>query len=289
MTEPVARLAHVRKCFGGREAVADLSLDLYPGELLALLGPNGAGKSTAISLLLGRRAPDGGVAQVFGQDPRRREARTRVGVTFQENAFPSTLRVAELVRFVSAHYEHPVDTDELLERFRLSDAKGRQAGGLSGGMQRRLGVALAFAGNPSLVVLDEPTTGLDVQSQLTLWRAIRTFVAAGGSVLLTTHYLREAEELASRVVVLQAGRAIASGTVPEIRAQVTATRVSFRAERLPEFGPGQRVVAVGDRWCVYTSEPESVVRALVSGGEFDGLEVAPATLEEAFLALTGGG
>ena len=160
-----AELLGVTKRFGAVAALDDVSFAVGEGEVVALLGPNGAGKSTAISVLLGLRTPDAGIARLFGADPREPAARRLVGATQQESVFPSTLRVRELVDLVRAHYEHPLSTDTVSERFELGRIVGRQTGGLSGGERRRLGVALAFAGRPRLVVLDEPTAGLDREAR----------------------------------------------------------------------------------------------------------------------------
>ena len=212
-----AELAGVEKRLGRSQALAGVDLALREGEVLALLGPNGAGKTTAVRLLLGLRRPDGGTARVFGRDPTVPDARRPLGSTPQDVSFPPTLRVLELVDLVRAHYEHPLPAAELLERFGLDELAGRQAGGLSGGERRRLALALGFAGRPRAVLLDEPTTGLDVESRREAWAHIRAFSAAGGAVLLTTHSLEEAEALASRIAVIHLGRIVAEGTPTEIR------------------------------------------------------------------------
>jgi ABC-2 type transport system ATP-binding protein len=207
-----AALRGVTKRFGEVVALDGIDLELRRGEVLALLGPNGAGKSTALSLMLGLRHPDSGQAELFGMDPRRAEARAGVGVTPQETGFPPTLRVCEIVEFVGAHFAEPVETADLLARFGLGGVVRRQAGGLSGGERRRLSVALAFAGRPRAVFLDEPTVGLDVEARLALWSELNAYAGASGTILLTTHHLEEAEALASRVLLLSRGRIAAVGT-----------------------------------------------------------------------------
>jgi ABC-2 type transport system ATP-binding protein len=219
VARPVAELRGIHKHFGSVPALGGVDLQLAPGELVALLGPNGAGKTTLVSILLGQRRPDAGAVRLFGGDPTTPATRRSVGVTPQAIGFPDNLTVAEVIDLVRAHYPAPAATSRLLARFGLSDAADRRAGGLSGGQQRRLAAALAFAGRPRLVVMDEPTTGLDVESRHWLWDAVRSFVAGGGAVLLTTHYLEEAQALASRVVVIARGRIIAGGTVEEIVAR----------------------------------------------------------------------
>jgi ABC-2 type transport system ATP-binding protein len=204
----LAELVDVSKSYGGVRALDRLDLVVAAGETVALLGPNGAGKTTAIAILLGLRRPDGGRARLLGHDPRDPTARRSLGCTPQETSFPVTLRVREVVDFVRAHFRAPSDRGELLERFQLHELEHRQIGGLSGGQRRRLACALAFAGDPELVLLDEPSSGLDVESRLHLWEKIRSSAC---SVLLTTHSFEEAEALATRVVVLHEGRAVASG------------------------------------------------------------------------------
>ena len=196
----VASLQQVYKRFDRVEALKGLSLEFFACDLLALLGPNGSGKTTAISLLLGLRKPNQGTARLFGKDPRLPQARQQVGATPQETDFPGTLQVGEILALVQAHYPVPSPTKDLLERFGLTGLESRQVGGLSGGQKRRLSVALAFAGNPRVVFLDEPTVGLDVEARRELWQEIQAYRQHGGTVLLTTHYLEEAETLASRVV-----------------------------------------------------------------------------------------
>jgi ABC-2 type transport system ATP-binding protein len=212
-----AELAGVEKRLGPNQALAGVDLALDEGEVLALLGPNGAGKSTAVGILLGLRRPDAGTARVFGRDPRLPEARLPLGSTPQDVSFPPTLRVREVIELVRAHYDEPAPLEELVERFGLGQLERRQGGGLSAGERRRLALALAFAGRPRAVLLDEPTTGLDVESRRAIWAHVREFSAGGGSVLLTTHSLAEAEELASRVAVIHRGRIVAVGTVADVR------------------------------------------------------------------------
>jgi ABC-2 type transport system ATP-binding protein len=216
-----AALREVSKRFGAAVALDRVDLAIEAGEVVALLGPNGAGKTTALSILLGLRRPDEGRAEVFGVDPRRPSARIAVGVTPQETGFPPTLRVREIVDLVRAHFPFPAPTDELLERFDLGTIARRQAGGLSGGERRRLSVALAFAGEPAAIFLDEPTAGLDVESRRAVWAEIDQYSADGGTVLLTTHYIEEAERLAPRIVLLAHGRVVAEGSADALAVQAS--------------------------------------------------------------------
>ena len=213
-----AELRGASKRYGDTSALDDVDLQVRYGETLALVGPNGAGKSTALSLLLGLRRPDRGVATLDGSDPAHPDARRRVGVVPQEIDLPPALKVRELLDLVRAHYAEAEPRGRLLERFGLSELAARQAGGLSGGERRRVALALAFAGRPRVLFLDEPTAGLDFESRQALWRELRSHAAAGGATLLTTHYLDEAAALADRIVVLARGRVVATGTVDEIRA-----------------------------------------------------------------------
>jgi ABC-2 type transport system ATP-binding protein len=217
-----AALRAVTKRFGNHLALDAVELEVRIGEVLALLGPNGAGKTTALSLLTGLRRPDSGRVALFGRDPRVPAARSSIGVTPQESGFPPTLRVRELVDLIRAHFPDPAPANELLERFGLAELERRQTGGLSGGQRRRLSVALAFAGRPKLLLLDEPTTGLDVETRRAVWSEVRSYAGAGGTVLLTTHHLEEAEALASRVVLLRSGRVAAEGTFADLLARARA-------------------------------------------------------------------
>ncbi len=281
-----AELAAATKRFGRTTAVAEVSFAVKRGETLALLGPNGAGKTTSIALLLGLRRPQSGAAFIFGRDPRFALTRRAVGVAPQETMFPPTLRVVEIVRLVAAHYPHPAPEDALLARFGLMPLAGRQAGGLSGGERRRLAVALAFAGSSALVVLDEPTAGLDGDARSRTWAAISDHAAAGGSVLLTTHHLDEAETLATHVVVLERGRVVLDGEVAAVKRAAGLARISF-ASPGPEFVVTDATIAHG-RVQIVAADPGAVVAQLVRRGvPLRDLEVRPARLEEAIPELRG--
>ncbi|MCI2239782.1 ABC transporter ATP-binding protein [Paenibacillus sp. TRM 82003] len=291
---PVVEVDRVTRTFGGVVALDDVSLRVRPGEAVGVLGPNGAGKSTLLSLLAGLRKPTSGTVRLAGGDPREAAVRARLGVTPQATGLPQTLKVAEVVDFVAGHHRDPLPAQEVLERFELTGLRSRQCGGLSGGQQRRLAVALAFVGRPDVVLLDEPTTGLDVPARHALWAAVRGFVEQGGTLLLTSHYLEEVEALAHRVVVVDRGRVLAEGTVAEVRGRTALRRVRFGAPpgAVPaQLTTGARVVADGTRggrWELLVPDADAFVRALVGAQvPFSELEVAAASLEEAFLALTG--
>jgi ABC-2 type transport system ATP-binding protein len=281
----VAELRGVTKAFGATIALDDVTLVIEAGEIVALLGPNGAGKTTALGILVGLRPPDRGGARLFGADPRKPSARTQVGVTPQAVEFPPTLRVREILDHVRAHYRDAPAAEDVLERFGLEELARRQLGGLSGGERRRLAVALAFAGAPSLVLLDEPSAGLDVEGRRSLWNEVAAFAGAGGTVLLTTHYLEEAERLASRIVVIDHGRVVRDGTLAEIRSATGLAQIRLDAtlDRIPG---AERISTEDGRTTIHTRDVGAVVRWLVHNDvPLDGLEVSDVSLEEALRAL----
>jgi len=284
----VAELRGVHKQLGSTRALADFSLQLRHGEILSLLGPNGAGKTTALSLLLGLRRADTGLVTLFGGPPHNRQNLRRIGVTPQDVAFPPTLTVREIVDFAAAHYPAPDSTAAILDRFELKRLARKQCGGLSGGERRRLAVALAFTGRPEVVFLDEPTTGLDVEARRALWREVRSFADSGGTVLLTTHYLEEADALADRIVVVNHGTVAAEGTVEEVKSRAGKTRVVLAEAPLPTLlDPSDDVLPATGRFECLVDDPAVFVRRLVeNGASIEGLQVAPVGLEEAFVRLT---
>ncbi|GII00284.1 ABC transporter ATP-binding protein [Planobispora takensis] len=285
--ETLARAVEVTRRYGDVLALDGVSLDIRSGELVGLLGPNGAGKSTLINLFVGLRRPTSGRMELFGGSPVDAVRRRGIGVTPQETGLPPTLRVREVVDFTAAHYPRGVERGALLERFGLSDLERRQIGGLSGGQKRRLAVALAFVGDPRLVFLDEPTTGLDVEARRGLWEAIRGFHAEGGTVVLTSHYLEEVEALAERVVVIGHGRVLADGPIAEVRGIAGVRRVALTGGDLPELPGVLRTEREGERVHLLTTDADALVRELVRADvPFSDLEIRPTSLEEAFLTIT---
>jgi len=214
---PVAELHFVSKNYGPVVALRGIDLTIEPGEIVALLGPNGAGKTTAVRILLGLTEPSSGRATVFGHHPRSLEARIRRGAMLQVAKVPETVRVREHIELFSAYYPKPLPVAQTIEAAGLIGLEKRLFGELSGGQKQRVLFALAVCGNPELLFLDEPTVGLDVEARRGLWRRIREFAARGGSVLLTTHYLEEADALAHRIAVIAQGRIAAQGTPAEIK------------------------------------------------------------------------
>jgi ABC-2 type transport system ATP-binding protein len=220
---PVAELRGVTKHYGSIEALRGIDLTIERGELVALLGPNGAGKTTAVRILLGLAQQDAGTATVFGHAPGSREARLRRGAQLQVAKVPETLRVREHIELFSSYYPNPLPFAETIAAAGLAGLENRLFGELSGGQKQRVLFALAICGNPELLFLDEPTVGLDVEARRALWSRIREYVARGGSVLLTTHYLDEADALAHRVVVIDRGQIVAEGTPASIKAQTSSS------------------------------------------------------------------
>ncbi|MEO6365841.1 MAG: ABC transporter ATP-binding protein [Luteimonas sp.] len=289
--EVLAQLRNVRKAYGKVLALDGVDLALHGGEVLALLGPNGAGKSTAIGLLLGLVRADAGTVALFGQDPQQISARRGIGVMLQSAELPPTLRVGELIRLAASYYPAPRSVHESAELAGVSDLLRRPYGKLSGGQQRRVQFALALCGRPRVLFLDEPTVGLDIDARRKLWDAIRHLVAEGNSVVLTTHYLEEAEALADRVCVLARGRIVSEGSVDALRARVALKRVHCATTLPLDDVAGWDGVAEarreGERLLLTTERPEALVRRLLDSDPYlSGLEVRAAGLAEAFTELT---
>lgn len=287
----VASLEGVNKNYGNIRALSGVDFRVRAGEVVALLGPNGAGKTTAVKLLLGLMQPNAGRARVFGGDPTNPENRMRTGAMLQVGRVPETLRVREHIDLFSSYYEKPLPLTQILAAAGLEKLSDRKFGDLSGGQKQRVLFALAICGDPDLLFLDEPTVGLDVEARRMLWDEIRLLVSRGKTVLLTTHYLQEADALADRVAVINKGEIIAEGTPATIKAQTAGKRIrcvtSLTLNVLRQI-PGVTEV-VEDREAVelHTGIAEPVVRELLSrDSALSGLEVTSAGLEEAFLALT---
>jgi ABC-2 type transport system ATP-binding protein len=287
----VANLENVNKNYGEVRALRGMHFSVHAGEIVALLGPTGAGKTTAVKLLLGLMQPNSGKVRVFGGDPTNPENRMRTGAMLQVGRVPGTLRVREHIDLFSTYYEKPMQASEVLAAAGLEKLSDRKFGDLSGGQKQRVLFALAICGDPDLLFLDEPTVGLDVEARRLLWDEIRHLVSRGKTVLLTTHYLQEADALADRIAVINKGEIIAEGTPAEIKARTAGKRIrcvtSLSINVLRQI-PGVTEVKE-DREAVelHAAEAETVVRELLARDPtLLGLEVTTAGLEEAFLALT---
>jgi len=289
--DPVSRLESVTRRFGRQLAVDDLDLAIPRGGVYALLGPNGAGKTTTISMLLGLLRPDSGRITVLGRRPGEMDARRAIGAMLQIGGVPATLRVREHIELFSGYYAKPLPIARVAALAGLQGLEERRYDRLSGGEKQRVLFALALCGDPELLFLDEPTVGLDVESRRRLWQVIRELSAAGRTVVLTTHYLEEADALADRIGVLHRGRLVAEGSPQEIKA-----RVGGRVVRCITALPREAVAALpgvtgvresGTRVEIATTAAEELLRRLLAlDPRLSGLEVADIGLDEAFLALT---
>jgi ABC-type multidrug transport system ATPase subunit len=289
--EPVAELRGITKKFGATTALAGIDIEVRRGELLAVLGPNGAGKSTAISLWLGLIEADAGEVKLLGGSPQDVARRQSLGVMMQDVELPKELRVRELVALASSYYTDPLPLEETLRRAGATSIADQRYGRLSGGQKRLAQFAVAICGQPRVLFLDEPTVGLDVKAREALWDNIRRLLAAGCSIVLTTHYLEEAEALATRVAVITGGKVIASGSVDDMRALV-ARRQIICETRLSVADvlawPGVLEARIDrQRLHITATDAEAVVRLLLAADSALGrLEVRQAGLNEAFNELT---
>ena len=292
MPQPVVELTHVTKRYGDVEAVRDVSFQIDAGEIVAMLGPNGAGKTTSINLMLGLRNPTSGTARLFGLDPKDLKARSRIGVMLQESGVPGMLRVTEIVDLFRSYYPAPLPAAEAIAMAGLEEKARSLVKDLSGGQHQRLYLALAVCGNPDTLFLDEPTVGMDVEGRRRFIEEVAALAARGRTVVLTTHYLEEADQLAQRVIVINQGRVIADASPAAIKSQVAGKRITFttpsaRDESQFDGLPLNSKVVEDHRVRLLTSEPEQVLRELFRRGvELHELEVAGADLEEAFIAMT---
>lgn len=290
--DKVVSFSGVEKRYGAVTALDGVDLTVRTGGVTAILGPNGAGKSTAVGLMLGRLRPDRGTVQLFGLPPQKVAARRRVGVMLQTTTLPPQLTVREQVSLFAGYYPDPMDVAEALALAGLDGLATRRCQALSGGQQRRVQFALAIIGRPALLVLDEPTVGLDLESRRALWSTVRLLAGAGTAVILTTHHLEEADALADRVVLIDRGRIMADDTVANIKALVAARTIRCRTalgdDRLSHL-PGVRSLRrAGAHVLLGSVAAEATLRALFDADpDLSDLIVSGASLEEAFDLLTG--
>ena len=288
---PAAQLIDATKRYGNVEALKGVSLDIELGEVVAMLGPNGAGKTTSISLLLGLRKPTSGKALLFGLDPDNLDARSRVGVMLQESGIPAVLKVREIVDLFRSYYAKPMARDRAIAMAGLEEKAEALVKELSGGQRQRLYFALAVCGDPEVLFLDEPTVGMDVEGRRSFIERIAEFARMGRTVVLTTHYLEEADQLARRVIVIDRGLVIADASPKEIKSRVAGKRVRFTAAGLTDAdleGLPVTTSTISDHTVqLLTNQPEAVLSELFRRGiQISDLEVSGADLEDAFISLT---
>ena len=300
--DTVASLNHITKRYAnGVLALDDLSLTLHRGEIVALLGPNGAGKSTAVKLMMGLSSPTRGTVCIFGADPRQATTRLRTGVMLQVGKAPEMLRVREHVNIFRGYYPSPMPYADIVRAASLDGIEDRFFGQLSGGQKQRVLFAIALAGDPDLIFLDEPTVGLDIEARRAMWSQIRSLADRGKTVLLTTHYLEEADALAHRIVVISKGRVFCEGTPDEVKslgaaASGSSTSRSLKIIRCATTLPAITLLAlpgvtaadsIGLLTTITTTQPEATLRELLALDQtLHSIEVASPALEDAFLALT---
>ena len=292
-SEPIAVLDNVTKKYGSITALDGLSLVLRPGEIVALLGPNGAGKSTAVRLLLGLSTPTSGTARIFGNDPRVAATRTRIGAMLQVASVPKTLKVREHIDLFRSYYPAPLSVPEIVRIAQLQGIEDRLFLDLSGGQRQRLLFALAICGDPEVVFLDEPTVGLDIEARRGLWEQIRSLAARGKTVLMTTHYLEEADALAHRIVVINQGKVVSQGTPAEIKSRGAGRKIrcitALSTAQLWAIPGVADVEQTAHGTSVSAVNAEAVLRHMLASDEnLSGLEVVSPGLEDAFISLTSG-
>jgi ABC-2 type transport system ATP-binding protein len=269
----------LKKSYGPREVLHGVGFRVEPGEVFALLGPNGAGKTTTVEILEGYRDRDEGTVQVLGTDPARSgsDFRARIGIVLQSSAVYPLLSVREILELFAGYYERARDVGEVIELVGLAEKRDTRVRTLSGGQLRRLDLALALIGDPELIFLDEPTTGFDPAARRQAWETIRDLRALGKSILLTTHYMEEAQTLADRLAILRDGRIVATGSPRELLSGATGVEIRYRRD--------------GEELVIATDEPTRVLheltgQALAEGFELEGIEVRRRSLEDLYLELT---
>ncbi len=289
---PAVRLAGVTKDFGQVHAVRGIDLEIQPGEMVAFLGPNGAGKTTTIDMVLGLSRPTSGAVDVFGMEPRKAIARGLVAAVMQTGGLLKDLTVRETVQYTASLFADTKPVDDVLDSAGITGIAERKVAKCSGGEQQRLRFAMALLSDPALLLLDEPTTGMDVEGRRSFWSAIREDARQGRSVLFATHYLEEADQYADRIVLISDGRVVADGTGSEIKALATGrtVRATLRGpdtSRLSRLEGVDNVEVRGDQVYVHAKDSDGVARYLLTETDARDLEITARGLEDAFLSLTG--
>lgn len=296
---PAITIQNLHKNYGSTEALRGIDLEIQSGEIFALLGPNGAGKTTTIEILEGHRAPTSGTVSVLGFDPSHGagEFKDRIGIVLQETTVDGYLTVRETVDLFASYYSQPRNTDEILELVGLESQKASPARKLSGGQKRRLDVAIGLIGNPEILFLDEPTTGFDPQARRAAWEMVRRLEELGCTVVLTTHYMEEADFLATRIAIMADGQIIASGTTSDLRRKYTGSQISFQTEKRFNSVIGEFQIVnddslelVDDTFVLRTSDPTAALYYLTSVAknndfQLNNLVVRQATLEDIYLSI----
>ncbi|TQK71853.1 MULTISPECIES: ABC transporter ATP-binding protein [unclassified Nocardioides] len=289
------RLAGVTKDFGQVQAVRGIDLELHPGEIVAFLGPNGAGKTTTIDMVLGLSRPTTGTVEVLGLEPRKAIARGLVSAVMQTGGLLKDLTVRETVAYTASLFADTRPVDEVLERAGISGIAERRVGKCSGGEQQRLRFAMALLSDPALLLLDEPTTGMDVEGRRSFWSAIRADAATGRTVMFATHYLEEADQYADRIVLISKGRVVADGTGPQIRALASGRTIrawlpgadNTAVAAITALGGVDHVDLRGESVTIHAKDSDSVARYLLTETDARDVEITAQGIEEAFLSLTG--
>jgi ABC-2 type transport system ATP-binding protein len=283
---------NVSKHYGQVKAVNELSLEIPQGRTIAFLGPNGAGKSTSIDMLLGLRRPTSGTVRVFGKSPRDAITAGHVGAMLQSGGLLSDVSVGELITLMTKLHPRPLPVDEVLKRANIADIADRKANKLSGGQTQRVRFAIAIAGDSDLIVLDEPTTGMDVENRQIFWETMKVEAQRGKTILFATHYLDEADQIADQVIVINKGRLLASGTAAEIKARAGFQRISFRLagvtrDQLLMLPSVVSLEVINDRVHIQTSDSDKTFYSILDAGlRPEEIEITALGLEQAFVAIT---
>ena len=294
---PAIVVRGLTKSYGDVEAVRGIDLQVSRGEVFALLGPNGAGKTTTVEILEGHRKADAGEVRVLGHDPARRERALlqRIGIVLQETGIEPFLTVEEAIELYRGYYPHPRPTDEILHVVGLEEKRSSRVNKLSGGQKRRLDVGIGLAGDPDLLILDEPTTGFDPSARRNAWQVVKNLAALGKTIVLTTHYMDEAQNLADRVAIVVGGRIVAVGPPGTLGgAELEQTRIWFSlADGAQALPPSFGATPSGAGYVIVTKDPVQVLHdltswALAGGVELVDLTVSKPSLEDVYLQLTGG-